>query len=99
VYDMTKKSDIYSWRLAAARKRELESVARENGLSVAALLDRMTSEWLSARRPGTSDEAVEQERLHHAARNTLGRIAGGEPHRAERARELVKKRIRARRAP
>ncbi len=44
------KTEVYSWRVSAARKADLESEARREGTSVAELLEKITSDWLQERR-------------------------------------------------
>ena len=91
-----RKSEVYSWRVSSETKIALEAEARRAGRSVAALLDRMASEWLKARqrRRGLSEE---QARLRVAAEKVLGTISGGDPRRAEHARVAVRKRLSSRR--
>lgn len=83
------KTEVYSWRLSAHRKAELEEQARREGISLSALLERVTGEWLAERRNGHSDEA-EQAALRKRVMATVGSIRGGDPTRAERASELVR---------
>ena len=86
------KTEVYTWRVSPETKMELEIEARREATSLAALLDRMTQEWLRNRRPSIGEDE-EQQRLHAAAARTFGSIAGGEPRRAERARNLVRQRL------
>jgi hypothetical protein len=86
------KTEVYSWRVSPETKTALEIEARRQATSLAALLDRMTQEWLRTRRPSIGEDE-EQRRLHDAAAHTFGSIAGGEPRRAERARNLVRQRL------
>jgi hypothetical protein len=88
---------IYSWRLSAVRKRELEQAAREKKLSFGVLLDRIVAAWLETKRRASGDNAVVQRRLHAAAARCLGTIRGGDAHRSEGARELVRTRLKRRR--
>ncbi len=91
-----KKTEVYSWRLSATTKRALEMEARRERESVSALLDRIASEWLSARRQG--GDATEQARLRAAAKRVLGTISGGGGDRASHVREGVRARLKRRRA-
>jgi len=84
------KTEVYSWRLSAARKAELESEARREGVSVAKLLERITAEWLTQRRNGNSADDAEQAALRKRVMATVGTIHGSDPTRAERASELVR---------
>jgi hypothetical protein len=85
------KTDVYSWRLAPAKKMALENRARREGTSLAKLLDRITQEWMEAR--NNEIDTVEQLRLHSAVRKTLGMISGKNPERAEQSRAAIRKRL------
>ena len=43
------KTDVYSWRISRAHKVALEHIAREERVSLAQLLDRVTGQWITAR--------------------------------------------------
>ena len=90
-----KKTEVYSWRITSATKTAIENEARRERTTVSALLDRITTEWIESRR-GQADDSAEQIRLHASVQKTLGSIASGNPKRAERAREDVRKRLRRR---
>ncbi|MGH9498719.1 MAG: hypothetical protein ACRD3L_06205 [Terriglobales bacterium] len=85
------KTEVYSWRLSAQRKAELESEARREGASLAQLLEEITGNWLRERRDG--DEA-EQAAIRKRVMATVGTIRRGDPTRSERASELVREIIR-----
>jgi len=84
------KTEVYSWRLSAARKAELESEARRDGTSVSRLLEQITTEWLAKKRNGHLDDDAEQAALRKRVMATVGTIRGNDPTRAERASELVR---------
>lgn len=90
------RSEVYSWRLAPEVKDQLEAEARREGISVASLLERLATEWLAERRGGPLEDERER-RIRKAASRAIGAIAGGDPYRAERAREEIRRRLRARR--
>jgi len=83
------KTDVYSWRISRARKTALEHVAREQRVSMADLLDRVTGEWI-ARSVSAGGDAVEQARLHAAAARHIGTITGGDPDRSAKVRQHVR---------
>ena len=87
------KNQVYSWRVSLETKMGLEREARREGITTAALLDRMAGEWLEARQDSAGPDAVEQARLHAQAAKTLGTISGGEPRRAQRARVAIRRRL------
>ncbi len=87
------KSDVYSWRISPATKGALEVEARRAGTTVAALLDRITAEWIQSSRRNVADRE-QQERLHAGVRKTLGSIAGRNPSRSEQAKALVRQRLK-----
>jgi hypothetical protein len=84
------KTEVYSWRLSAARKADLESEARREGTSVSKLLEQITADWLAQRRNGHSNDDAEQAAIRKRAQSAIGSIHGGDPTRAERASELVR---------
>ncbi len=84
------KTEVYSWRLSAERKAELEAEARREGKSLSALLDTVTADWLAHRRNGHSDDEAEQAAIRKRVMATVGTIHGGDPTRSERASELVR---------
>ena len=90
------KSDVYSWRVAPAKKVALENRARLEGTSLAQLLDRITQEWLVAR--NNEIDPGEQMRLHAAVRKTLGVMSGKNPDRAEQSSAAIRKRLADRRS-
>ena len=83
------KTEVYSWRLSADRKAELEAEARREGASLSALLDRVTADWLAERRNGHSDDEAQQAALRKRVMATVGTIRGDDPTRSERTSELV----------
>jgi hypothetical protein len=84
------KTEVYSWRVSAQKKAELESEARREGVSVAGLLDKITSDWIKERRNGRNDDEKEQEAIRSRVMKTVGSIRGGDPTRSQRASELVR---------
>jgi hypothetical protein len=88
------KTQVYSWRVSAARKTELESEARREGTSLAGLLEQITANWLEERRAGRNGDEAEQAALRKRIMATVGKIRGGDPTRSQRASELVKGIIR-----
>ena len=87
------KTNVYSWRVSAARKADLESEARREGTSVAELLERITGDWLQERRNSRNGEEEEQAALRRRVMATVGTIRSGDPTLATRAREVVRERI------
>jgi hypothetical protein len=87
------KSEVYSWRLTPDLKSSLEALARAQGKNLAELLEEMAQERI-ARGPETGEsEQARQARLHASAMRFAGAISGGDPDRAAKARDLVRKRI------
>ena len=84
------KTEVYSWRISPERKAELESEARRDGISLSALLDRITSDWLTEQRNGHPGDEAEQAAIRKRAFAAIGSIHGGDPTRSERASELVR---------
>jgi len=91
------KTEIYTWRLSSEIKSALETEARREGTTVAALLDQLARRWIEDRRAQSTSDSAEQLRLHSQAEKSIGKIASGKAHRAESARVLVRKRLHDRR--
>ena len=91
-----RKNEVYSWRVSSNLKQAIEEAARRHGISGAELLELAVRDWLAQR--ATESDDAEQERIKARVRAAIGTISGGDPHRAERASELVKAKLRARRA-
>ena len=87
------KSAVYSWRVSPDTKAALEDEARRMGESLSELLDRIALEWLHSRRRRAAGSDEEQLRIRTLANKAIGRIAGGDPRRAERAKANVRERI------
>ena len=85
------KTDVYSWRVSRSLKERLERAAIEGDRSVADLLREIAEDWL-ARAP-TADEESAIEAARRRALRLAGSVSGGDPHRAERARELLRARL------
>ena len=92
------KTEVYSWRLSAERKAELEEEARREGASLSTLLDRVTGEWLAERRKGQADDEAEQAAIRKRAMSAIGSVAGGDPDRSSQSSQRVKELLRKRHA-
>ena len=90
------KTEVYSWRVSAAKKAALESEARRERTSLAKLLDQVTSDWLKERHNGRNGDDAEQAAIRKRAFAAIGSIRGGDPTRSSRASELVREVLRKR---
>jgi len=90
------KTEVYSWRVSAQRKAELESEAQREGTSLAALLEQITADWLDERRNSRNGEESEQIAIRKRAAAAIGSITGGDPMRASHASQRVKEILRKR---
>src|SRR5689334_5824829 len=88
------KSEVYSWRVSAELKADLEAEARRQNVSLARLLEQVSRDWLDDRRRHPNSDAAEQERLHAAARKAIGTIPSDNPRRSQMVRELVRERLK-----
>jgi hypothetical protein len=94
-----RKSEVYSWRLDPDLKAQLEQRARdEGGIALAALLERISRDWLCAKAADSSDDEREQARIKAAAMRAIGSLRGDDPERSERVRERVRARLEQKRA-
>jgi hypothetical protein len=89
------KTEVYSWRVSTELKTDLEREARRRKISLAKALDLAAEEWLKNGGTGQDDDR-EQKRLHEAASKCFGVITGGDPHRSENVRQIVRERLRRR---
>jgi hypothetical protein len=85
------KTEVYSWRIDAGMKAELQRAAKRANQSLSRLLDRIVREWLDTHPNGT--DAAEQKRLHDAASRYIGVLRGGTPYSAETARRVIRERL------
>jgi hypothetical protein len=90
------KTEVYSWRISPELKTDLEAEARRENLSVSALLERLSREWLEARRSQSGTDEAIQARLHGAAEKLYGAIGGGGAARSESVHALVRERLKRR---
>ena len=91
------KTAVYSWRVDPETKSALEQQARERGETVAALLDRITRDWLERERTSGGDSDKREAAMRARALRACGAVAGGDPGRATNARQGLKRRLEARR--
>src|SRR5580704_17531283 len=84
------KTEVYSWRLSADRKAQLEAEARREGTSLSAPLDRVTAEGLADRRNGHSNDEAEQAPIRKRVMATVRTIRGDDPTLSARTSELVR---------
>lgn len=91
------KTEVYSWRLSAEVKADLEREARVRKMPVSAVLEVAVRDLLK-KGSGDATEEQAQRRLHAAAEPCLGVLASGNPRRAEQARKAIRERLRRRRA-
>ena len=84
------KTEVYRWRLSADKKAELEAEARREGISLSALLGRVTADWHAQLRSRRSKDEARQAAIRKRALAAVGTIHGGDPTRSERTSELVR---------
>lgn len=83
------KTEVYSWRISAEKKADLQTEARREGIPLAKLLEQVTADWLAERRNGHSADEAEQAAIRRRVLAAIGTIRGRDPSRSRRARELV----------
>jgi post-segregation antitoxin (ccd killing protein) len=91
------KTQVYSWRLSAEVKTDLEREARVRKMPVSAILEAAVRDWLKKGGDNGAEEET-QRQLHATAARCLGALSSGDPGRSERARETVRERLRRRHA-
>jgi hypothetical protein len=88
---------VYSWRLSRELKSDLEHAARLKKVSASAILETTVRDWLQKVRTDTDDDQVQRD-LQAEAAICLGSLAGGNPRRAETARDAIRRRLAKRHA-
>jgi len=84
------KSEVYSWRLSAELKTQLEAAARDEKTSIGAVLERVIREWLNARKSSAEEDAADQDRRRAALMACAGTYRGdGSSATNERVREVM----------
>ncbi len=77
------KTEVYSWRVDAALKRELEAAARAEKTSVSAVLDRACRSWLGRSDAkaisGETDQARRRRVLKEIVNSARALDPGGPP--------------------
>jgi hypothetical protein len=91
------KTEVYSWRLSPDLKTGLEREARRLNLSLSAVLELASMDWLK-KIAAANDGNDEQQRLQEAASKCLGTIESGDPLRSEKVRLTVRERLARRHA-
>lgn len=90
---MGRKSEVYTWRVSAAMKADLEEAARKTNRSVARVLDEIVAERLDATSRTAEAESDTQRRLHVRAARFAGRFSGTDPRRGKTAKARVRARL------
>ena len=90
------KDQVYSWRVSSQTKADLESEARQEGTSLARLLEQIAADWLNKRRSSRNGDEAEQAAIRRRAASAIGSVRGGDPTRSARTSELVRESLRKR---
>jgi hypothetical protein len=90
------KTHVYSWRLTANLKSEMERAARLRCAPLSAVLEKAARAWLSQNAAELAEDENTQRKLHAAAERCFGTIKGLDPgpYDAKRVRETVRRRLR-----
>jgi hypothetical protein len=86
------KTEVYSWRLSAHLKSQLQEAARAEQKSMSDLLEEIVKSWLHYARGQSDAEEERQRRVREAVMKCAGTIEGS-PDLAENARSEVRARI------
>jgi hypothetical protein len=87
------KTEVYSWRVSPELKTGMEREARRRKISLSAALDLAAQEWLKNHQTAEDDEE-RQRKIQEAAEECIGVLSGGDPHRSENVRKIVRERLR-----
>jgi predicted transcriptional regulator len=88
------KTHVYSWRLSANLKNELERAARLRRAPLSTVLEQAARAWLAQNSAEVAEDEEIQRKLHAAAERYIGCLAGDNPRRSEMVRETVRKKLR-----
>lgn len=89
------KTEVYSWRVSAELKTDLEREARRRKMSLSSLLDLAAREWLNE--TGAKNQGDEEQvRLQRTAVKYFGALTGSDPYRSEKVRKMIRKRVQRR---
>lgn len=91
------KTEVYSWRLSEELKSDLERKARLRKVPVSVVLETAVRDWLKHSDTEVPEDE-KQRRLQASASSCFGSLASGNARRAERARDVLRKRLRRRHA-
>jgi hypothetical protein len=86
------KTEVYSWRVSAELKSDLERAAHLRNMSTSAVLELAVRDWLGNGLADTADEDIQQ-KLQNEVTKSVGVLAGPNPRRAETARDAIRKRL------
>lgn len=92
------KSEVYSWRVTPTTKAALEDRARRSGKSLGSLLEEIVEAWLRERAKREEADSEHQKQMHARTARCFGTFASGEGRRAERARAVIRARLREKNA-
>ena len=87
------KTETFTWRVSPEVKSALEREARHEKVTLAALLDQVTRQWLHDRRAKSAGDLAGQSKLRAEAAKSIGEIAGENPFRSESVRVLIRERL------
>src|SRR5258708_19850646 len=84
-----RKHVVCPGRPPSKKKPELEPAARREGMSLSALLNRITGEWLAERRNARALDEPEQAAIRKRVMKAIASIAGADPTRSQRPTDLI----------
>ena len=90
------KTSVYSWRISPTTRSRLEDRARDQGKTLATLLDEIARQWLYRETGSARDEQKREARIRERLLSASGAIAGGDPRRSKRARQEIRRRLQSR---
>jgi len=85
------KTEVYAWRMSPDLKMALEDAARQQGVPVSTLLERVVRAWLDEHAGDLRNE--EEERIRARALRAAGVLCGGDPKRSSQVKGQVRQRL------
>ena len=88
------KTEVYSWRLSAELKADLEAEARRLSMSVSALLEKITRQCIKEHEAERLKDEAEQRRRHAAGLKFAGAISmDGGPYTNDVVHKIITERL------
>ena len=86
------KTALFNWQIAIELKQALETIAKEEQLSLAQLLERIVRDWLKRYKEAESDAA--QQKMRDAAAQAFGTFNSHQPDLSTTASQRIRQSLK-----